>query len=1399
MQSRGNDPWEHIRDQERLRRNASYRREQFDSLPMAYQRAIADAKQREIDEKKVQRRAPMPPAASSTTKKASVVKSDSKWITPPLFASKKASSPASTTTASAPQVDQKIPTPYAPHFPDAKEMQEFRLQLQKKEQRDAEAKRRLAESKASAKTSVPKPEWNRQVTFAMLTQKYTPFYGRNLHEPDLDNVLPAPVSREDAFQQISQQETLKLGITHIVTIKHRLFVIGMTGSMATVALELLDLHPRFWMTLPPESGDDGKPKTPEQLIAILNQPDNWPPDWGRQFGQDLLPVTQCSIESRNISVRYRENPHQNVFKLEFANMVALHHYRKYISANLLSIGLQYQPQLFHEQENLVQMYQSMVDYTYFDWVEVPVADCHLSPPNDWDTFEQLRASEDARIFNVGGGDGAVPNGGGNHVDNDHKRDSSNSLNSLNLMNNFSNSSNSSNSTNSLNSSNKSRFLGTGAPKTKRYKASDLPNIWTKCHLEGRVSFQKLKALPAEQKGAPLPLVVPLFDIETLSWKQVEMQRELMAKSGIKATPAPINDPDDQADQAKGRFVELFQATREKLNTNDAATTEMFPVARNEQDAVAVIATTFIVYGDTESFIRVIHCLGKLELFPEDLHMTIVYSFDEDNERGMLEHWSTMIQGFHTPWLGGYNSIPYDLPFLYERSHVLDSVLLRRNLSLFLERPYKENKQYRNVTQCRPRPAKGALRNTSASSTSHHDKNKPKMSLMPLLETPGITQFDLLKPVKGMNGNMDDYKLKTVGAYYAGDDKVLKTQMSKRDMPYQMISPYWASGAAYPYYRRKLAIYCLFDVRVTEMVLVKGNLSSYLVEVSRESCSTDQQMFQGQQIKIWSKMLKECHKQGRLLDEQARQQIQLMYDIPSQPLLQYQRQGMEPEMAEWLCGDKSDEKAARREAAYQGATVLDPKIGYYKDCVSVADFASLYPSIIRAHNLCFSTWIEARYDSVGAIYFPEFDQVTVDTLTGKLVLTSRSNRYVMWDGNTAKPTDAEVGTRVLILVLVDRVSTGLTCCFVQNRGSFFPEILKSLMDARSAVKVQMEQAELVGDTFTAAVCDAKQAAIKVICNSAYGFCGARAGFFGTMVIAIATCLIGRMKIMQTKFEFEKLGAEIVYGDTDSVFAQWPALSGQTGKTPEEIEMEVRCVSTRACNRVSGLLPHPMKLEFEKCMKPFLLIKKKMYVGNWFWPKPKFFCKGTPNVRRDSCQIARDCIRDTFKAVLTKHDDTNHVLAPLRAALVMFRDPKMSLLHLKKSVAKKPMYATDNLIQVQLFKKLEARRGTPIDPGTRVPFVIALPRNGTRPRFKNEKVTFDAEDVQYMIDHKIRADRSYYLEKQIWKPLGRFLCDTRLVPQETLDSLVKPVLEEIRRQDQGNATISTSFRKSKEALK
>src|SRR3954469_20354203 len=43
--------------------------------------------------------------------------------------------------------------------------------------------------------------------------------------------------------------------------------------------------------------------------------------------------------------------------------------------------------------------------------------------------------------------------------------------------------------------------------------------------------------------------------------------------------------------------------------------------------------------------------------------------------------------------------------------------------------------------------------------------------------------------------------------------------------------------------------------------------------------------------------------------------------------------------------------------YEGATVIEPIRGYYDVPIATLDFSSLYPSIMQAHNLCYTTLVQ----------------------------------------------------------------------------------------------------------------------------------------------------------------------------------------------------------------------------------------------------------------------------------------------------------------------------------------------------------------------------------------------------------------------------------------------------------
>ena len=60
-----------------------------------------------------------------------------------------------------------------------------------------------------------------------------------------------------------------------------------------------------------------------------------------------------------------------------------------------------------------------------------------------------------------------------------------------------------------------------------------------------------------------------------------------------------------------------------------------------------------------------------------------------------------------------------------------------------------------------------------------------------------------------------------------------------------------------------------------------------------------------------------------------------------------------------------------EDKFEGAIVIDPKKGYYTHPIATLDFASLYPSIMMAHNLCYTTLL--NYQQVKALNETDYER------------------------------------------------------------------------------------------------------------------------------------------------------------------------------------------------------------------------------------------------------------------------------------------------------------------------------------------------------------------------------------------------------------------------------------------
>src|SRR5579859_577280 len=165
----------------------------------------------------------------------------------------------------------------------------------------------------------------------------------------------------------------------------------------------------------------------------------------------------------------------------------------------------------------------------------------------------------------------------------------------------------------------------------------------------------------------------------------------------------------------------------------------------------------------------------------------------------------------------------------------------------------------------------------------------------------------------------------------------------------------------------------------------------------------------------------------------------------------------------------------------------PEVAYDTERpVLVLDFKSLYPSIIIARNLCFSTLLSRKSDlppeSIHEGYGPQ------------------------------------------------------ECYFASAdiKPGVLPAMLIHLLDERVKVKNLMKSTTDVSQIL---VLDGRQRAIKVAANAVYGATGAPSSKLQCLPIAETTIVVGARSLIMAKELIEERYNDVVsvvYGDTDSVF-------------------------------------------------------------------------------------------------------------------------------------------------------------------------------------------------------------------------------------------------------------------------
>jgi DNA polymerase delta subunit 1 len=537
------------------------------------------------------------------------------------------------------------------------------------------------------------------------------------------------------------------------------------------------------------------------------------------------------------------------------------------------------------------------------------------------------------------------------------------------------------------------------------------------------------------------------------------------------------------------------------------------------------------------------------------------------------------------------------------------------------------------------------------------------NMLKMVPMKGRYVFDLFQDVKREH-KLESYSLNNVSKHFLKDQKL--------DMPPKEMFARFAEGN--PDKLGEVADYCIKDTELPHALMEKLCQIQNQVEMAK-ACWVPLAYLseRGQQIKVFSQMAKKAR--------------ELNFVIPT---FKYGSGGPGAD-------------------GYEGATVLEAQTGAYYNPITALDFASLYPSIMCAENLCYSTLVmDPKYDNLPGVTYEQFGP----------------HRFAQ-----------------------------------APAPSLLPVILMDLKAFRKKAKKLMAAAE---GTPMEAVYNGQQLAYKISMNSIYGFTGASKGMLPCVAIASTVTMRGRQMIEETKNYVEEhfQGAKVRYGDTDSVMVEFD-VQGRKGQEAIDYSWQL---GEQAAEQCTKLFKAPNDLELEKVYCPYFLYSKKRYAAKMYEGKSnkdgtpvlkedgtrlvvfkKIDVKGLQVVRRDSCPFVRETLKKLLGMILESSDPRPVIESAREAA----RDLMNGKVPMEKLLMSKQLAADYKvkMAHVEVRDKIRARApGSEPQQGDRVPFVI-IKGSG--------KMYEKAEDPAWVREKGIPIDYDYYFSNQFKKPVQDLL--------------------------------------------
>ncbi len=842
----------------------------------------------------------------------------------------------------------------------------------------------------------------------------------------------------------------------------------------------------------------------------------------------------------------------------------------------------------------------------------------------------------------------------------------------------------------------------------------------------------------------------LQDLEPCGWIEADCEFELDSATGRLTSECDWSQvtPPKQKPSKSGAYklaawdIECYSPTGD------------FPVP--EKDPVIQIGVVLVQGGTSEKHIFVNHTCNPVP-------GCIVHSQPKEDERAMLLEWAGWMAHQDPDVLVGYNIFGFDERYLWKRAQVLG---------------VDQSAAFQALSRLEGEEVKLSEKMLSSSALGD---NK-----LYIWTTAGRLQIDLYHYIRRLE-NLTSYKLDDVTSHYMsgklkgirqeGEHLILKTAITKEAVvgrsvklldetgeaigdklvisaigageitltPEEPVDGFqtavkWAivkddvspqeifklhRGSAAD--RGKLAAYCIQDCNLVVELFNKLDVFNNAMSMANVCSVPVNYIFtRGQGIKIESLIFKECNQRGQAV---------VVLEAPGRNF-----------------ADKvNDDEEEEGEDSYEGAIVFDPVPDFYFDApVGVCDFASLYPSSIISENISYDTllWVK-DYDMSGNLVKTEW--------VGSELYVEPGTRWTDIEFDIWRPDPNDTRKHPV------KIKAGLRVCryaqYVGDRKGTLPDILQKLLAAR---KAKRKQAEKESDPFVKALLDAEQLAYKLTANSLYGQLGSATFKIRLQHLAASTTAYGRKQITFAKAAIEQFYgpaakspthcAEIVYGDTDSLFVSFNPRDS-TGKRLEGREALVRTIElTEECGRfVTQALKPPHDFEYDKVFWPFIIFSKKRYVGNKYEENPDEFKQTSMGIvlkRRDNAPIVKTIYGGAIQILLNQRNVAKAAeFVREKCNEMMEGNTSLGQLTITKSL--KANYKDPTKIAHKVLADRIAARdpGNAPAPGDRIPYVYIQTEG---------EVALQGDRIElpsYIRANSLKPDVQFYIEHQLTNPLSQ----------------------------------------------